>query len=163
MKRENKGFTIAELLIVVAIIAVLVAVAIPTFSNSLESSRQGVDVANLRNAYAQLRLALIQGRLGGQPLDGSFMVYDLESGEFITGAAFREKYPEYDGDTTGIGYGKARGDKLLVNLDGLDPEIGQWYKNSVESGGVQDGVIEACYNDNMDCLFEVYFTNSPDF
>ena len=39
MKKNNKGFTLAELLIVVAIIAVLVAVSIPTFNNQLEKSR----------------------------------------------------------------------------------------------------------------------------
>lgn len=31
-KRENKGFTLAELLIVVAIIAVLAAISIPIFN-----------------------------------------------------------------------------------------------------------------------------------
>ena len=54
MKKNNKGFTLAELLIVVAIIAVLVAVAIPVFSTQLEKSREATDVANVRNAYAQV-------------------------------------------------------------------------------------------------------------
>lgn len=53
MKKNNKGFTIAELLIVVAIIAVLVAIAIPTFGNSLESSRQGATLSNARSAYSE--------------------------------------------------------------------------------------------------------------
>ena len=53
MKKVNeKGFTLAELLIVVAIIAVLVAVAIPTFNNELEKSREATDVGNLRSAFA---------------------------------------------------------------------------------------------------------------
>ena len=53
-KLENKkGFTLAELLIVVAIIAVLVAVAIPVFTAQLEKARQATDVANLRSAYAE--------------------------------------------------------------------------------------------------------------
>lgn len=38
-KRQNTGFTLAELLIVVAIIAVLVAISIPIFSALLEKSR----------------------------------------------------------------------------------------------------------------------------
>ena len=38
MKKSRKGFTLAELLIVVAIIAVLVAVAIPVFGNQLEKA-----------------------------------------------------------------------------------------------------------------------------
>ena len=53
------GFTLAELLIVVAVIAVLVAVAIPTFGNQLERSRQAVDLSNLRDAYAVGQMAVL--------------------------------------------------------------------------------------------------------
>ena len=53
MKKNNKkGFTLAELLIVVAIIAVLVAIAIPIFTTQLERSRETADIANVRSAYA---------------------------------------------------------------------------------------------------------------
>ena len=53
-KRNNKGFTLAELLIVVAIIAVLVAIAIPVFNTQLEKSREATDAANIRSAYAEV-------------------------------------------------------------------------------------------------------------
>ena len=53
MKKNKKGFTLAELLIVVAIIAVLVAISIPIFSKLLEKSRDAVTIANIRNAYAE--------------------------------------------------------------------------------------------------------------
>lgn len=43
----------AELLIVVAIIAVLVAIAIPIFTAQLEKSRDATTVANIRSAYAE--------------------------------------------------------------------------------------------------------------
>lgn len=49
-KLNKKGFTLAELLIVVAIIAILVAIAIPVFSTQLEGSREAVDRANARSA-----------------------------------------------------------------------------------------------------------------
>ena len=52
-KENKKGFTLAELLIVVAIIAVLVAISIPIFTNQLEKARQSTDAANLRAAYAE--------------------------------------------------------------------------------------------------------------
>lgn len=54
MKKNNKGFTLAELLIVVAIIAVLVAIAIPVFTNQLEKSKEATDAANVRSAIATL-------------------------------------------------------------------------------------------------------------
>ena len=57
--REKNGFTLAELLIVVAIIAVLVAVAIPVFTTQLEKAREATDAANLRSAYAEAMAAAL--------------------------------------------------------------------------------------------------------
>ena len=48
-KLNKKGFTLAELLIVVAIIAILVAIAIPVFSTQLDKTRAAVDNANARS------------------------------------------------------------------------------------------------------------------
>ena len=59
MKNNRKGFTLAELLIVVAIIAVLVAVAIPVFTTQLEKSRDATSVANMRAAYAEAQIAFV--------------------------------------------------------------------------------------------------------
>ncbi len=64
MKKNNKkGFTLAELLIVVAIIAVLVAIAIPIFTSQLEKSREATDVADARDYYAEIATALVSGDL----------------------------------------------------------------------------------------------------
>ena len=53
-KLNKKGFTLAELLVVVAIIGVLVAISIPIFTTQLEKSREAVDAANIRSAYAEV-------------------------------------------------------------------------------------------------------------
>ena len=58
-KENKKGFTLAELLIVVAIIAVLVAISIPIFTAQLEKSKEAVDEANLRSAYAECSAAVL--------------------------------------------------------------------------------------------------------
>ncbi len=48
--RRKKGFTLAELLIVLAIIAVLTAIAVPLFSTQIDKAREAVDEANARSA-----------------------------------------------------------------------------------------------------------------
>ena len=53
-KKLHKGFTLAELLIVVAIIGVLVAISIPIFTGQLNKAKQATDVANARSLYASL-------------------------------------------------------------------------------------------------------------
>ena len=55
MKKNTKGFTLAELLIVVAIIAVLVAISIPVFTSQLHKARVAADWANVRAYYAELQ------------------------------------------------------------------------------------------------------------
>lgn len=54
LRRNKKGFTLAELLIVVAIIGVLVAISIPIFTAQLNKSKQAADVANARSIYAEV-------------------------------------------------------------------------------------------------------------
>ena len=49
---NKKGFTLMEMLIVVAIIVILVAVSVPTFTSSLGEAKKATDAANLRAAKA---------------------------------------------------------------------------------------------------------------
>lgn len=56
---NRRGFTLAELLIVVAIIGVLVSIGIPIFSSQLEKAREATDAANIRDAYAEMMTSII--------------------------------------------------------------------------------------------------------
>ena len=58
---KQKGFTLAELLVTVAIIGILTAISVPIFSSQLEKSREATDMANVRNAYAEVMIAINSG------------------------------------------------------------------------------------------------------
>lgn len=75
MKRikSKKGFTLAELLIVMSIIAILTAISVPTFSMQLEGARK---IADMSNAQAASALAYSEYML--------FHTDDAEKGNAIT-------------------------------------------------------------------------------
>lgn len=88
MKKKRKGFTLAELLIVVAIIAVLVAIGIPIFTSQLEKSREAADAANIRAQYAQVMAEAIT-------VDGNVNI----DGKDFEKINLRQKQPDWQTET----------------------------------------------------------------
>ena len=82
-KNNNKGFTLAELLIVVAIIAVLVAIAIPVFTTQLEKARDAVSVSNMRAAYAEASTAMLTSNGKAVPKTGNVTVAAVADGKQV--------------------------------------------------------------------------------
>ena len=81
--KNTKGFTLMEMLIVVAIIAILIAIAIPTFNSSLNKAKVATDEANIRSGYASV-MAEILASDTAIPADG--VTYTLYSDGSVVAA-----------------------------------------------------------------------------
>ena len=59
-KKNQKGFTLVEMLVVIAIIAILVAIIVPTVSSATVKARYATDAANLRSIMGVANVNLLE-------------------------------------------------------------------------------------------------------
>ncbi len=89
MKKNKKGFTLAELLVVVAIIGVLVAISIPVYSKLVQKARLAANQANARTAYSAVEIQFLTSnhRSKGE----TYYTYDTETGQIGTVSSYDHK------------------------------------------------------------------------
>ena len=90
-KNTRKGFTTVELVIVIAVIAILATVLIPTFSNMIEAANLSVDKQNVRNMNICLA------------------TYSITDGDPSDAALVKARLREYGYDGEGNFAAKAKG------------------------------------------------------
>ncbi|WP_238591056.1 prepilin-type N-terminal cleavage/methylation domain-containing protein [Oceanobacillus picturae] len=81
MLKKEKGFTLVELLAVIAILAIIVAIAVPTIGNVISDSRQKANTANIELVENAAKLADVSGVA---PANGtSYTLDELEKAGFL--------------------------------------------------------------------------------
>ena len=111
LRKANKGFTLAELLIVVAIIAVLVAISIPIFSSQLEKSREAADLANVRSAYAEVMAAAItEDKAACYSVNGD-AIYSEADNKYTITVNLKQKKEGWDIDSSELTIGGVNHDR----------------------------------------------------
>lgn len=60
---HKKGFTLIEMLVVIAIIAVLVSIVVPVVGNTTDKAKAATDAANLRSVLGLLNIHVVNGQM----------------------------------------------------------------------------------------------------
>ena len=123
MKMNKKGFTLIEMLVVIAIIAVLVSIVIPVVGNSTEKAKEAADAANIRAAIAEVTTKALSGKT-----DAKVTVKLAQTGEFkfntdltnISGYALSN----FETETVVISWDEDT-ESILVNNEAPDPYVAE--------------------------------------
>lgn len=107
-KNRGRGFTLAELLIVVVIIAALVAISIPIFTSRLHKAKVAADWANVRAYYAEIQTDYITtGEINPKVPHSLAQAHDNTLLEFLNGQKVKLQAGSYyvvPDATTKVGY-----------------------------------------------------------
>lgn len=144
-KNKNKGFTLAELLIVVAIIGVLIAISIPIFTSQLEKAREATDAANIRSQYAEVMSEAITegGNVSGKDLFGAVELKQKKDEWQSTGLKenLEGVYQKVEGDypkAGGTAWVEYKDDQVILHYEGGSGSSGSGNAGGGSTGGGSD-------------------------
>jgi len=129
--RKSKGFTLIELMIVVAIIGILAAIAIPRFANLIDRAREARTQGNL--GAVRSAMAIMYGATGGT---WPALIHDLD--DLVAPGPYLDDIP---GVLLPAGMAHGAEDNTETAVAG---NTGNWFYN----GAAADGVV----NVNCTCI-----------
>lgn len=69
--KNKKGFTLVELIVVIAILSVLALIAIPTFSSILDDANTAKSESEARNVFLLAQMEFVDAQINGEDPDYS--------------------------------------------------------------------------------------------
>lgn len=78
-KRNNKGFSLVELIVVIAIMAVLVGVLAPAFLGYVEKSRKSTDINSIDNIMQTMNAVAAEGKVSSMTATCAADTVDFEA------------------------------------------------------------------------------------
>ena len=137
--KNTKGFTLMEMLIVVAIIAILIAIAIPTFNSSLNKAKVGTDEANIRSGYASVMTEVLTSDTG--VTTGTTYTLNVDASVTKTGDTGGTPYVT-KGDANKV----VTGDDAKISIGGVDVKPWSAGQKVTYSVTVKDGETTIAIN-----------------
>ena len=96
-RKAKKGFTIIELVIVIAVIGILAAVLIPTFTGVIDKANAAADLEAARNAYTDY---LVDHAEAGDMEQNLCIKSGTHYYHVVAGQFYAEDAPAYDTNAT---------------------------------------------------------------
>ena len=132
--QKKGGFTLVEMLIVVAIIAILIAVSLPLVSSNLEKAREAVDDANRRSALS-LGMTYYLSNMDDADINnattGKTMYYEVDLGSDSGDGNYQGSLID---DPPATGYGKSKTNN------------GKYIKVVIKAADGDDSVVTATWD-----------------
>ena len=135
--RKKKGFTLIELIVVLVIMAILAAAAIPTVMGYIDNSRRASYLANMRAILQAAETTLTEARANGMVIENGDSAIDDKTTPTKFIDAVKAKLPN---------------DLKKLTVNAADPTLKDNYNINIQKvNGTDTKVVEveACYNDNQ--------------
>jgi len=144
-KAKKSGFTLIELMIVVAIIGILAAIAIPKFADLIRKSGEGASKGNLGSVRSAL--SIYYGDMEGQYPDRMSSL--TVGGKYLANVP-NAKTPNYHADSSG----EINGDTAL---SATPSDVGGWvYNNLAGNTNIGNMIINCTHTDTKGSVWTSY-------